>query len=197
MYKRQGDDAEALGRAAGHEPRVYATFEAPLSPHRAAALEGRPVSDDVLTWIAALRGDVVLVEGVGGWRVPVRADPPLWVADLARATGGPVVIVAPDRLGVLNQALLTAEAVRRDGLTVAAVVLNRGAAPALGREPHDPSRAWNEADLRALLDAPVVTFDRLPTGGEAADDDVVAAAGAAVWRVILAGRPSSPGEEHV
>ncbi|MEZ4236667.1 MAG: dethiobiotin synthase [Myxococcota bacterium] len=171
-----GEDALALGAAAGHAPRVYATFADPVSPHRASAIAGTPVDDGVLDWIAALAADTVLVEGVGGWRVPVRADPGgLWVRDLARAAGGPVVIVAPDRVGVLNHALLTVDAVRRDGLAVAGVVLNRGASPPDAGRPH------NLADLRDLLDVPVVPVERIAPD----DPDAARAAGEAVLRGIV------------
>src|SRR5690606_22634650 len=67
-----GEDAELLAAAAGHEPLVYATFEAALAPHRAARLEGRRVEPEALVaWLLGQPGDPVLVEGVGGWRVPL------------------------------------------------------------------------------------------------------------------------------
>lgn len=131
----------------------------------------------MLRWIRDLAADTVLVEGVGGWRVPLAIDPPLWVVDLARATGGPVVIVAADRLGVLNHTLLTADAVRAAGLALGAVVLNQGAAPP------DPSRTTNADDLAALVEAPVVTVPRLEPG----DPEGARAAGESVLRVIRGG----------
>lgn len=170
-----GEDAELLGAAAGHPPAGFARLRAPLSPHRAARLEGRTLGRDLLERIGELRADTVLVEGVGGWKVPLALDPPLWVEDLARATGGPVLVVAPDRLGALHQALVTVEAVRRAGFDVAAVVLNRGAAPADDARPH------NLDDLRELLDLPVVPFPPL----DPADAEGARAAGEAVLRVIV------------
>lgn len=150
-----GDDAEILGRAAGHAPLVFHALTAPLSPHRAAILEDRPVPLGVLDSVRALDAAHVLVEGVGGWRVPLRLDPPLWVHDLAAATAGPVLVVAADRLGVLNHTLLTLEAIERSGFTVAGVVLNRGAGSA------DASTASNLDDLRLLGRIPVVTLASL------------------------------------
>jgi dethiobiotin synthase len=170
-----GEDAELLGFAAGHPPVVFATFEAPLSPHRAAILEGRSVPEDLLDRIAALSADLVLVEGVGGWRVPVRLDPPLWVEDLARAAAGPVVVVAADRLGVLNHALLTVDAVRRAGLPVAAIALNRGAGPP------DGSRASNAYDLAILARCPVVPIPPL----DPADPAALRSAGEPLLRAIV------------
>lgn len=168
-----GEDAELLGAAAGHPPRVLATWEAPLSPHRAALSEGHaPEPADLDRFCRDLRADVVLVEGVGGWRVPIRADILRYdVVDLARATGGAVLVVAADRLGVLNHTLLTVAAIRQDGLEVSGVVLNRGVGP------ETPSRTTNLLDLRMLLDVPVVVLDPL----DPRDPNARAAAGEGLW----------------
>lgn len=169
-----GDDALALAAAAGHAPCVFATFRAPVSPHRAALLEGRSAPTDLAERIAALSADVVLVEGVGGWRVPLSLDPPRFVDELARATGPDVVVVAADRLGVLNHTLLTVESVRGAGFRVSAVVLN-----ATSPGPGDLSVHYNADDLRALTGAPVI---RVPFFG---DDPQAEAAAADLRRVIL------------
>lgn len=171
----RGEDAELLGRAAGHPPIAFHAFEAPLSPHRAAAMEERTVPDDVLAQIRALDAPHVLVEGVGGWRVPIRLDPPLWVGDLARATGTDVLVVAADRLGVLNHTLLTVDAVRRSGFRVVGVALNRGTGGA------DPSVASNLDDLRQLCACPVAPLEAL----DVHRDDALAAAGARLLRAIF------------
>ena len=98
----------------------------PCAPHIAARLEGRTISRDSL--LAAVRGvaaraDIAFVEGVGGFRVPLV---PGWdTADLAVDLGLPVVLVVGLRLGCLNHALLTVEAVRARGLTLAGWVANR------------------------------------------------------------------------
>lgn len=159
---QSGDDAEALGRAAGHPPTIHTTYRAPLSPHRAARQEGRPLDErGLLAWVEALSADHVLVEGVGGWCVPLSDR--LWVRDLARAAADDVVVVAADRIGVLNHTLLTVEAVRRDGFRVLGVVLNRGIPTAEG----DPSPSTNADDLRMLLDVPVVVLERFEEAGAA------------------------------
>ena len=98
---------------------------APMAPHLAAALESRDLS--VAELLAAHRrlsalADVTVVEGAGGWRVPLNADETL--ADLAVALGAPVVLVVGMRLGCLNHALLTAEAIRADGLKLLGWVAN-------------------------------------------------------------------------
>ncbi len=172
---RSGEDAERLAAAAGHEPRVHSTFVAPVSPHRAARAEGRAVGRGILDWVRDLSAPNVLVEGAGGWRVPIGGG--LWMRDLAAATGGPVVIVALDRLGVLNHTLLTVEAVRADGLTVAGVVLNRGAIP----RPDDASIATNADDLRELLDVPLAVVGAVGPGAEADAGEAVSAALGVIW----------------
>ncbi|TNE90064.1 MAG: dethiobiotin synthase [Deltaproteobacteria bacterium] len=165
-----GEDAELLGFGAGHDPKVFATWEAPLSPHRAALLEGRLVGARALErWVRELEGETVLVEGVGGWRVPI--GPGVEVTDLATWAGSRVIIVAGDRLGVLNHTRLTVDAVRADGHEVLGVVLNRGIAAT------DLSRDTNLVDLRALLDVPVAVLDPLDLG----DRDALARAGRQLW----------------
>ena len=66
--------------------------------------------------------NLTLVEGAGGWRVPVNERETL--ADLAIALGIPVVLVVGMRLGCINHTLLTVEAITRDGLTLAGWVAN-------------------------------------------------------------------------
>lgn len=100
-------------------------FREPCAPHIAARLEGRGIDRDTL--LAAIRAtaakaDIALVEGVGGFRVPLNDS---WdTADLAVDLGLPVILVVGLRLGCINHALLTAEAIRSRGLTLAAWVAN-------------------------------------------------------------------------
>ena len=93
-----------------------------------------------------------MVEAVGGFEVPLSWD--FRVSDLAAGLGWPVVIVAPNRLGVLNHSLLTVQAVESRRLTVKALLLND-----LGAR--DESMATNLLDLRRLLDVPVQPFPYL------------------------------------
>jgi dethiobiotin synthetase len=164
------DDAVRIARAAGHEPLCYRAFAPPLSPHRAA---DAPYVDGLLAWTGALDGAAVLVEGVGGWRVPLGEG--RWVVDLARValgTGpGGVIVVAPDRIGVLNHLVLTVGAIRGDGLAVTGVVLNRAA-------PVDPSRRTNARDAADLLDLPVALLPSIRT------DAALAPAGRRVWAAL-------------
>jgi dethiobiotin synthetase len=142
--QRFGEDARLLGEAAGHPPLCAEGFEAPVSPHRAAKREGRDVDLTQLSrWIQNIHADTVLVEGAGGWRVP-------WVQELCGATDGRVLVVAANRLGVINHTRLTVEAILNDGFDLAAVILNGCGQPA------DASSATNLEDLSELLSVPVV-----------------------------------------
>jgi dethiobiotin synthetase len=164
-----GDDATALAAAAGHDPLVRVRLVAPLSPHRAAALEGiRLDTADLRAWIAGLDADLVLIEGVGGWRVPLAVDPVVELRDIVPSSS--VIVVAANRLGVLNHVRLTVDAVQRDGFAVAGVVLSDAAPP-------DASTDGNAADLRALLAVPVVRLPKI----HPADPTALARAGSDLW----------------
>ena len=98
----------------------------PLSPHIAAARAGTPIAfETVLAAVAALRArtDALVVEGAGGFLVPLSET--RTGADLAVALNLPLVLVVGMRLGCLNHALLTAEAIRARGLTLAGWIANR------------------------------------------------------------------------
>lgn len=122
----------------------------PLSPHIAADLERRTVT--VTQLLEAQRElatlcDFMVVEGSGGWRVPV--NPTQTLADFAVALGAPVLLVVGMRLGCLNHALLTAEAIRRDGLKLVGWVANVVT-------PDMPALAENIDTLRHRLGAPLL-----------------------------------------
>lgn len=157
-------DAEALRRAAGAREPLDAVcrvrLRAAVSPERAAAVER------VDLHLARLReacsgpgGDVLLVEGAGGFCSPVAAD--ALNADLAAALGLPVVLVAADRLGSINHVLLTLEAIERRGLAVAALVLNRP------QPPSDADGAMdNAADIARWSGRAVHVLDHGAAGAE-------------------------------
>lgn len=101
-------------------------FLAPIAPHIAAQQQGQRLQVDRLAGFTRgvlMQGaNLTLVEGAGGWRVPVNERETL--ADLAIALGIPVVLVVGMRLGCINHTLLTVEAITRDGLTLAGWVAN-------------------------------------------------------------------------
>ena len=125
----RNDDADALAAASapGH-PRSLTSpylFGPALAPHVAARIEGRTVDRAVITdafrQLCGRAGHVV-VEGVGGFVVPLADD--FTTADLAAQFKVPLVMVVGLRLGCINHALLTAEAVRSRGLRMAGWVAN-------------------------------------------------------------------------
>lgn len=126
----RNDDAEALIEASGvdwpyGEVNPYC-FEPPVSPHLAAAEAGVDVD---LAHIAALarrfreQADTLIVEAAGGWRAPISASKSM--SDLAQAIELPVILVVGIRLGCLNHASLSWEAIQRSRLRCAGWVANR------------------------------------------------------------------------
>lgn len=100
-------------------------FEAACAPHVAAALEGRSIERAALLQGAqalATRAEYLIAEGVGGFRVPL--GPEFDSADFAMDLGLPVVLVVGLRLGCINHALLSAEAIRARGLRLVGWVAN-------------------------------------------------------------------------
>lgn len=117
-------DHELLAAAAGRPVAEVTphTFGPPVSPHLAAQLAGTALDPAALVAAArALRGEVVIAEGVGGLLVPLTLG--YTVRDLAVDLGWPVVIAARPGLGTISHSLLTVEAARAAGLDVRAVVL--------------------------------------------------------------------------
>jgi dethiobiotin synthetase len=99
------------------------------------------------------RSEIVVVEGAGGLMSPVTDEE--YVADLALDFGYPLIVVAPNVLGVINQTLQTliTAATFREGLFVAGVVLNDVSSPAT---PADPSRSLNRRELESRCVPPLL-----------------------------------------
>jgi len=127
---RVGSDQELLAEAAGGwqrgDQRGLYRFLLPAAPLVAAEAEHATIDLDfvVRTALSGSHHDatLTLVEGAGGWRVPITRDADM--STLALALALPVVIVARAGLGTINHTLLTIEAVERDGLSIAAIVLS-------------------------------------------------------------------------
>ncbi len=121
----RNEDALILQQAANtslsYEQINPIALEPPMAPHIAAMQAEKRISVDRLAGICRgvlmQKTDVVIVEGAGGWYVPLNHRETL--ADLAKNLSLPVVMVVGMRLGCLNHALLTAAAIRRDGLRLA------------------------------------------------------------------------------
>jgi dethiobiotin synthetase len=176
----RNEDALAI-QAAASEQRAYALvnpycFAPPVAPHLAALEVGVEISlDPIRTAYAELcnGADTVLVEGVGGWQVPL--SPVLELPDLAREFRLPVILVVGMRLGCLNHALLTARALNADGLELAGWLAN-DVDPAFERPEA------NIATLEAELHAPLLA--RLPHAPQASVDTVAEALKAACTSLI-------------
>ncbi|WP_095081327.1 dethiobiotin synthase [Pseudomonas sp. Irchel s3h17] len=135
-------------------PLTYAevnpmAFEPAIAPHLAARESGVALTVQSLLvpmrHILGKQADFTLIEGAGGWRVPLADQDNL--SDLAMALGLPVILVVGVRLGCINHALLTAEAIARDGLQLAGWVANI-------IEPRTSRLEENLATLAERLPAP-------------------------------------------
>ena len=142
-------DVDALVAASdGAEPREAVCpihFSMPASPLTASWAEQKKI--DPARIFAAYeelnaRHAMVVVEGIGGWRVPITAD---WsTAELAAALALPVIVVVKNRIGAINHTLLTLEGIARCGLECAGLVLNHFGAP------RDPAAHSNRATFEML-----------------------------------------------
>ncbi|MFA6229114.1 MAG: dethiobiotin synthase [Rhodanobacter sp.] len=156
----RNDDALAL-QAASSAPSPYAwvnpvALSEPLSPHLAAAQAGVTISLPPLRAAfeqLGARYQWVVVEGVGGWMVPLA--PGLLAADLARQWQLPVILVVGLRLGCINHALLSARAIIADGCPLLGWIGNH-------IDPAMLAVDENIATLRELLPAPCLGL--LPHG---------------------------------
>jgi dethiobiotin synthetase len=149
------DDVDRLAAAdSAGLPRAWTTpylLREPAAPHIAAALEGVRIDAahllDCYRRVAAA-ADAVVVEGVGGFRVPLSEG--YDTADLAQQLGLPVVLVVGLRLGCISHALLTAEAIAARGLPLAGWIANT-------RDAAMPHLEENIAALAAGLPAPLLS----------------------------------------
>lgn len=149
-------DAEMLCQAAGDEVTMDEInpvwLQVPAAPYTACMVEERMIDiPAILTAYSRLRKAhrSVLVEGVGGWLVPIRQD--YYVRDLAADIGLPVVVVVGNKLGAINHTLLTVESIKASGQVCAGVILNN-CAPEMDLIAHSTNRSV----LEHLLDVPIL-----------------------------------------
>ncbi|HPA44344.1 MAG TPA: dethiobiotin synthase [bacterium] len=139
------EDTEILYRSMhGETPYSLITpcaFPLPASPHLAAQDAGTTIREGTIFHAfreMQKRYPVLIVEGVGGWLVPLRDD---WlVADLAQLLNLPVIVVSRPGLGTLNHTLLTLQSIRSRNVPVAGVVFSQNAAPG------DLSETWSRIE---------------------------------------------------
>ncbi|MFT6863011.1 MAG: dethiobiotin synthetase [Akkermansiaceae bacterium] len=149
------EDAEKLWEANGGtlaldlvNPWWYRT---PVAPVVASRIEGNPLDlDAMVKHIHEIRDahDFTLVEGVGGWEVPMGED--FAFPEFAKALGFPILVVAANWLGTLNHTLLTVKAIQAAGLECAGVVLNHLEAE------RDVAATTNRMMLDELCPVPIV-----------------------------------------
>lgn len=145
-------DAAALRQANGNRESLERInpfrYRAALAPHRAARLEDQRI--ELAALIDACSRDNpthrLIVEGAGGFYSPLAENG--LNADLASALQLPLIVVVDDRIGAVNQALMTVQAVTSRQLRVAAIVLNQVAA-------QEGSAMDNAADLAPNCDIPI------------------------------------------
>ena len=152
-----GDDGEALSIAAGNwqtdELRGLYRFELPAAPAVASSTE---IDFERILEVyerGCVRADLVLVEGAGGWRVPITATKDTCM--LARMVGLPILVIARATLGTINHSLLTIEAIQRDGLEIAGLILSR--------QPADDveSAESNRREIQARTNVPIELLEKI------------------------------------
>lgn len=150
----------------------------PAAPFTASMIEERPIDLNVVfAGFEKLRAhfDCILVEGVGGWRVPIRQD--YFLSDLATQFALPLLVVTRPQLGTLNHTLLTIESIRKTHLSIAGLIINQSSP-----EIDIISANTNPPMLEELTDLPVLA--RIDYGQtQPALDDLL--------RVILSGLDES------
>jgi dethiobiotin synthetase len=126
-------------------------LKVPAAPYAAALMENRMIDfDSIRAAYDHLDGqfETVLVEGAGGWEVPLAAG--MTVADYAQNLGLPVIVVVNNKLGALNHALLTVKNIQARGLECAGIILN------YVRDERDPASISNRAVLASFSKVPVL-----------------------------------------
>ena len=151
-------------------------FKAPVSPHAAAKQDGLKVDLEHIEKCfnnISSRADIVVVEGAGGWRVPLADN--IQTVDLVRKLGLPVVLTVGLRLGCINHALLTAQTILADGLELKGWIANQVdkdyaaksatmdylkanmACPLIGSIPYlerfDPNQVTGNLNVKLLLNS--------------------------------------------
>jgi len=148
------EDAAILSAASGDldlDVINPVALQTPVAPYVAGMLENRRVEPaDLLAGYRALAAshDTVLVEGAGGWEVPLA--PGYRISDLAADLGLPVILVAANKLGAINHIILTLNAIRARGLTCAGIVLNEL------EDELDTARITNKGVIEDLTGVPLL-----------------------------------------
>lgn len=155
-------DPALLLAALGETPTLAAVerispfrYRAPLAPNQAAAKEGRSVDFDAIVKCcedaAAMNGDLLLIEGIGGVMVPL--DENRTVLDLIAALGAPILLVAGSYLGSLSHTLTAVEVAKARKLSIQAIVISESENSTVPLED-------TAATIRQFTELPVATVMR-------------------------------------
>ncbi len=156
------DDAEELRQASDGALTLNEAnpvwLRTPAAPYVAAIIEERMIDLALIRQTyetLRARHQAVLVEGVGGWLVPILRD--YAVADLAIEFALPVIVVVANRLGALNHTALTLESLRQRGVSCTGVILNHLAPPVATDEGVESvAQATNRSVLEEWLQVPIL-----------------------------------------
>ena len=176
------DDADMLSdtaqmiTAAGGRARVEDIspwrFAAPLSPHRAAALENQAVDmQRLIAWskTQAQQGGLTLIEGVGGVMVPLNDHDT--VLDWMAALGLPVILVTGSYLGTISHTLTALSVIRARGLEVRALVMNESAGSTVTLAEAQAGLAPFIRDIPLRITQPLVSSWKLAKAIQAMEID--------------------------
>lgn len=145
-----------------HNPYAFAPA---IAPHIASVQANEPISlvhiSDGLERLKETAADWIFVEGAGGWRLPINEQQ--YLSDWVKKEHLPVILVVGARLGCINHALLTLDAIRHDGLVVAGWVLNQV-------DPNMSHYQANAESLKQRIKAPFL--GEIPWLGEEANESV-------------------------
>lgn len=148
----RNDDALSLMAAANvilpYEVVNPYAFEPAIAPHIAAREAGQSIDIEKISALAAtIEADYLIIEGVGGWCVPLGES--CLLAELVKATADEVIVVVGMRLGCINHALLTAAQVKRDGMPLKGWIANHV-------DPDMQVQSENLKTLQALMPGPLL-----------------------------------------
>ena len=146
-------DAELLAAASGISVNEVnpVWMRPPVAPYTAAIIEERLIDLSLIREnFARLAGaNTVIVEGAGGWLVPVERN--YSMADMAVEFGLPAIVVVANRLGCINHTLLTVQAIRASGLQCAGLILNHTI-----QTDGDPAVVTNRSIIEDIIDVPIL-----------------------------------------
>lgn len=140
---------DAMNAELGYETVNPYAFEPAIAPHIAAGIASVDIDFGRISALAdSIDADVLIIEGAGGWCVPLSEND--LMADLVRALNADVILVVGMKLGCINHALLSARQIAHDGCNLVGWIANRV-------DPDMPEYRNNLITLSKLMPAPLLT----------------------------------------